>query len=145
MELTLFVKHQINQQDSEFNRWKQYWLWCIPIVRCWQARENVTSSIINNKRNHIFKILLPFHSAKPKPMKSIDTAGCWLNIISIWSTLANKVLYMDILQIQFSKKDLSAYLVEQPFYFPQSICFVCNSAWFSFFIYRSVELTQVYP
>lgn len=31
------------------------------------------------------------------------------------------------------------------FYFPQSICLVCNSAWFFFFIYRSVELTQVYP
>lgn len=53
-------------------------------------------------------------------MKSIHIAGCWLNIISIGSTLTDIVLYMDILQIQLKKKDISAYLVEPPF-LPSSI------------------------
>lgn len=39
-------------------------------------------------------ILLPFHSAAPKSMKSMDTVSCWLGMISIWSTLAKTVLYL---------------------------------------------------
>lgn len=55
-------------------------------------------------------------------MISIHAAGCWLNIISIGGTLTDIVLYIDILQIQLNKKDISAYLVEPPF-LPSSINF----------------------